>query len=84
METIEFHSLGETFGDVACLSGVEKTDLLKISIEKSPSTSTGKKTLQYASIFLHFNYKEFQSNYQQPMIVPEENNDVTAMESRTV
>jgi len=34
--------LGETFGDVACLAGVEKTDLIKIPIEKSPSTITGK------------------------------------------
>ncbi|CAF4951453.1 unnamed protein product, partial [Rotaria socialis] len=30
-------SLGETFGDVACLGGVEKTDLIKVPIEKSPS-----------------------------------------------
>ncbi|UJR31073.1 hypothetical protein I4U23_018582 [Adineta vaga] len=29
---------GETFGDVACLAGVEKTDLIKMSIDKSPST----------------------------------------------
>ncbi|CAF1669489.1 unnamed protein product, partial [Adineta ricciae] len=29
---------GETFGDVTCLAGVEKTDLIKIPIERSPST----------------------------------------------
>lgn len=28
---------GETFGDVACLAGVEKSDLLKLSSEKTPS-----------------------------------------------
>ncbi|CAF3600044.1 unnamed protein product [Rotaria sp. Silwood1] len=28
---------GETFGDVTCLAGVEKTDLIKVPIEKSPS-----------------------------------------------
>ncbi|CAF0966375.1 unnamed protein product [Rotaria sordida] len=28
---------GETFGDVTCLAGVEKTDLIKMPIEKSPS-----------------------------------------------
>ncbi len=33
--------LGETFGDVTCLAGVEKTDLIKIPIEKSPSTLNG-------------------------------------------
>ncbi|CAF1327509.1 unnamed protein product [Rotaria magnacalcarata] len=30
---------GETFGDVACLAGVEKTDLIKIPIEQSPSNN---------------------------------------------
>ncbi len=34
-------SLGETFGDVTCLAGVEKKDLIKIPIEKSPSTLNG-------------------------------------------
>ena len=33
---------GDTFGDVACLGGVEKSDLLKIPMEKSPSTNDGK------------------------------------------
>ncbi|CAF0718876.1 unnamed protein product [Adineta steineri] len=49
---------GETFGDVACLAGVEKTDLIKIPIEKSPST-----------------INEFESNYKQPIIVNEEENE---------
>ncbi len=33
--------LGETFGDVTCLAGVEKTDLIKLPIEKSPSMIDG-------------------------------------------
>ena len=36
--SISIVSLGETFGDVTCLSGVEKSELLKISVEKSSST----------------------------------------------
>jgi hypothetical protein len=36
-----FFFLGETFGDVTCLAGVEKTDLIKIPMEKSPSTING-------------------------------------------
>lgn len=34
-------SLGETFGDVTCLAGVEKTDLIKVPSEKSPSSNNG-------------------------------------------
>jgi len=57
---------GETFGDVTCLSGVEKNELLKISIEKSSSISNDKESSD----------DEISSNYQNP-IEPE--NDSSAM-----
>lgn len=33
--------VGETFGDVTCLAGVEKTDLMKIPSDTSPSSNYG-------------------------------------------
>ena len=39
---------GETFGDVSCLNGIEKVDLIKGSTDKSPSISNGK--------LFHFEY----------------------------
>lgn len=34
-------ALGDTFGDVTCLAGVEKTDLIKVPTEKNSSTING-------------------------------------------
>lgn len=58
--------LGETFGDVTCLSGVEKSELLKISIEKSSSISNDKESSD----------DEISSNYQNPI---ERENDSSAL-----
>lgn len=33
--------VGETFGDVTCLSGVEKTDLIKVPLDTSSSSNNG-------------------------------------------
>jgi len=35
--------LGETFGDVTCLAGIEKTDIIQLPIEKSASIMTSKR-----------------------------------------
>ena len=69
-------SSGETFGDVTCLSGVEKSELLKISIEKSPSTINGKEAFGTPV--------ESHSNYQQPTLIIEQEKDLLVTESATV
>lgn len=33
---------GETFGDVTCLAGVEKADVIQLPLEKSSSVTTSK------------------------------------------
>lgn len=78
--------LGETFGDVTCLAGLEKTDLMKLSIEKSPSTNSGNEKLnKLVRLPICFHSIEFQSNtYQQPSLSIEPENELPSTEPLTV
>lgn len=73
------------------MAGVEKTDLMKLPIEKTSSTITNGNLLfklhnqNFDFFFSSFFYlKECETNYKQPMVVIEQKQEISSVEQRIV